>query len=211
MPPPPSAARLPATVLTALTGVPGLALAGAGLFHPHSLTSTTAPTWTWLHVVALFLFPLVGAGLVIPLMGRRDVLAWAVRLGAYVYATAYTALDVISGITAGYVTDRLPDGAPRPDEVRSIFAIGGPIGEVGSWALLAASVLLTVDVLGRYGARGGVAVLLPVGAWWVHVDHIFSPWGVLGMTLLGLGTAATTWLASAPGRGRGPAGTPSAT
>lgn len=192
---PPTATRSPQlTVLTVLTGLPGLALAVVGLFHPHSLNATTAPTWTWLHVAGLFVFPLVGLALVVPLVGRRDPLSWAVRVGAYVYATAYTALDVISGITAGFVTDRLPDGAPRPDEVRSIFAIGGPIGEVGSWALLVATTLLAVDVLARYAARGAVAVLLPAGAWCVHVDHIFSPWGVLGMALLGVGTGAVTWL-----------------
>lgn len=181
-------------LLAALTALPGLALAVVGLFHHHSLTSATAGTWTWLHVAGIFVFPLVGAALVVPLAGRRDPLAWTVRVGAYVYATAYTALDVISGVTAGFVTSRLPDGAPRPDEVRSIFAIGGPIGEVGSWALLAATALVAVDTLVRYAARGVVGVLLPVGAWCVHVDHIFSPWGVLGMALLGVGTAAVTWL-----------------
>ena len=90
------------TVGTAVAlALPGLVLAVAGLFHPHYLVIGTAPRWTMLHVAALFVFPLIGVALAMLVRGRTDPVAWAVRLTAFVYAAAYTALDVISGIAAG--------------------------------------------------------------------------------------------------------------
>lgn len=176
------------TALAALCALPGLALAVAGLWHPHHLTEATADTWFRLHLVGLFVFPLVGVALVVPLRGRRDPLAWVVRLAAYGYATAYTALDVVSGLAAGYVTGRLPSGAPRPEEVSWLFRIGTPIGEVGSWSLLVAALALLVDGARRAGVPALALVTLPLGAWAVHSDHIFAPWGAVGMGLVGLGT-----------------------
>ncbi len=178
------------TTLSGLVALPALALAGAGLLHPHSLTTDSADLWLRLHLVALFVFPLVGISLMVPVIGRRDVVAWLVRLGAFGFATAYTALDVISGVTAGYVTSRLPDGTPRPDEVSSIFRIGTPVGEIGSWALLLATTLLLLDGVRRLRLGALPLVGLPVGAWLVHTDHIFAPMGVVGMLLIGVGTAA---------------------
>jgi hypothetical protein len=182
------------TTLAVLCALPAVTLAVAGLFHPPSLTTASADTWTRLHLAGMFVFPLVGVGLVVPLLGRTDPLAWVVRVAAYGYAVAYTALDVISGVTAGYVTGRLPDGASRPQEVSWMFRIGTPVGEVGSWALLIATVLLLLDALRRHGARGALLLPLPAGAWAVHVDHIFAPTGVLGMALLAAGTAAAVLL-----------------
>ncbi len=177
------------TTLAGLAALPALTLAVVGLFHPHSLNADSADLWFRLHLVALFVFPLVGIALVVPLVGRRDVVAWLVRLGAFGYATAYTALDVISGVTAGYVTSRLPNGARRPDEVSSIFRLGTPVGEIGSWALLLATTLLLLDGVRRLRLRGLPLVVLPVGAWLIHTDHIFAPVGVVGMLLVGVGTA----------------------
>jgi len=181
------------STLSVLAALPALVLAVAGLVHPHSLTSDSADLWFRLHLVALFVFPLVGAGLVVPLAGQRDAVAWLVRLGAFGYATAYTALDVISGVTAGYVTSRLPDGTPRPEEVSSIFGIGTPVGEVGSWALLLATTLLLLDGLRRHGVRALALLMLPAGGWLVHSDHIFAPLGVAGMALIGVGTGLAVW------------------
>lgn len=188
--------------------VPGLALAGAGLFHPHSLTADSAGRWTVLHLLGLFVFPLVGLALATLVRHRADPLAWGVRLTAYVYATAYSALDVISGIGAGYVTWRLGEGVERPDEVRYLFSIGGRIGEVGSWALIACAVLVAGDALRRSGWIALPGLLLVAGAVLVHQDHIFAPTGVAGMALVGL---ATGWLAvlergrSGPSPGLSPA------
>jgi hypothetical protein len=176
-----------------LLAAPGLVLAVAGLFHPHHLTYDTSWRWSALHVPGLLVFPLVGWALAELVRGRRDAVAWLVRLAAYVYATFYTALDVVSGIAAGYVTHQLGPGVPRPDEVRLMFRIGTPLGEVGSYALIATCALLVLDrAVRRAAAPAATAlVLLVPGAVLVHLDHIFSPRGVAGMALLGVGTAVT--------------------
>jgi hypothetical protein len=170
----------------ALLALPGLALAAAGLFHPHHLTYDTSWRWYTLHLPGLLVFPLVGLALAELVRGRSDPVAWLVRLSAYVYATFYTALDVVSGIAAGYVTHELGPGVPRPAAVSLLFRIGTPLGHVGSVALIVCAALLTVDQLRR--SRAWLVVLLVPGAVLVHLDHIFSPKGVAGMVLLGLGT-----------------------
>jgi hypothetical protein len=177
-------------VLPCVLALPALALAVAGLFHPHHLTYDTSWRWYALHLPGLVVFPLVGVALAALVRTRTDPLACGIRLAAYVYATFYTALDVISGIAAGYVTHELGPGVPRPEAVSLLFRIGTPLGEIGSWALLVACALVVVDQVRRHGAIGAVALVLLPGAWLVHVDHIFSPQGVLGMVLIGLGTSA---------------------
>ena len=185
------------TTSAGLVALPGLVLAVAGLLHPHHLTSATAERWWTLHVAGLVVFPLVGLALASLVRGRRDPVAWLVRAAAYVYATFYTALDVVSGIAAGYVTDRLGPGVDRPEEVTLLFRIGGPLGQVGSYALLAGGVVLVVDQLRRHGLPGAPGVLLVPGAWLVHSNHIFAPEGAVGMLLVGL---ATGWLALVGGQ-----------
>ena len=189
----------PRTRLAVLVALPGLALAGAGLLHPHSLSHDTAGLWFGLHVPGLLVFPLVGAALAVLVRGRRDPLAWVVRVAAYTYATFYSALDVISGIAAGYVTRELGPGVPRPDEVRLLFRIGTPLGEIGSVALLVCCAVITLDLLLRR-ERGAAAagVVLVGGAWLVHVGHIFSPTGVVGMVLLALATATVVLVSDIP-------------
>lgn len=175
-----------------LSASPGLVLAVVGFFHPAHLTSMTSHTWWGLHVAGLFAFPLVGVALATLFRGRRDLVAGVAVLAAFIFATAYSALDVINGIGAGYVTWRLAPGSPRPDEVRSLFAIGGPIGEIGSWSLLLAAAVVCVDALLRQRVHALPGLLLLPGAWLVHTDHIFWPFGALGIGLVGLGTG---WLA----------------
>ncbi len=182
-----------------LLALPGVVLAVAGLFHPTGLSYETAQRWYLLHVPGLLVFPLVGWALADLVAGRRDAVAWVVRLSAYVYATCYTALDVVSGIGAGWVTRELGPGVPRPEAVSLMFGIGTPLGEVGSWALLACVVVLLGDRVGHLGTPGLVGLVLLPGAWLVHVEHIFSPLGVLGMLLLGLGSAALAVVARRTG------------
>lgn len=187
----------PWSIPSPLWALPGLTLAASGFFHPQHLTQSSAHTWWVLHVAGLFVFPLVGVGLMGLFAGRRDLVALLGALAAFVFATAYSALDVLNGIGAGYVTWRLEASAPRPDEVRSLFAIGSPLGEVGSWALILAAVIVSIDALVRSGRRAVPGLVLMPGALLVHSDHIFWPVGALGMALLGIGTG---WLAS--GRSR---------
>lgn len=177
-----------------LWALPGLSLAVSGYFHPMHLTHGSSHTWWGLHVAGLFAFPLVGVALMTLFRGRRDPVAAVAVLAAFVYATAYTALDVINGIGAGYVTWRLDASAPRPDEVRSLFHIGSPLGEIGSWALILTVVLVSLDALTRSGIVAAPGLVLVPGAWLVHTDHIFWPLGVLGIALVGLGTG---WLRGA--------------
>jgi hypothetical protein len=186
--------------LPLLLALPGLALAVAGLFHPHHLDHDTAQRWYLLHLPGLLVFPLVGVALAVLVRGRTDPVACVVRLTAYVYATFYTALDVVSGIGAGYVTRQLGPDVPRPEAVSLMFRIGTPLGQVGSWALLGCCAVLALDQLRRQGLRATPGLLLVVGAWLVHSDHIFAPVGVAGMTLLGL---ATGWLALVGGERAG--------
>ncbi|MEO5652176.1 MAG: hypothetical protein ABIN79_09775 [Marmoricola sp.] len=177
-----------------LLAVPGLALGAAGLLHPMHLSFATSRTWWMLHLVGLFIFPLVGLALATLARGRRDPLVLLGVLAAYIYATAYGALDVINGLAAGYVTWRLGEGVPRPDEVRYLFAIGSPLGQVGSIALLVAVALLLLDGVRRSGARALPALVGLLGAWGVHQDHIFSPIGAAGMALVALSTAWLYWV-----------------
>lgn len=173
--------------------LPGVSLGVVGATHPAHLTPETAHHWWLMHVAGLVVFPLVGVALASLVWRRRDLLAVAVMAGAAAFAWFYTALDVVSGIAAGWVTDRLDpaDAVPRPEEVRLLFQVGGRLGEVGEWGLALAAIALTVDVVRRAGAIGAVpGALLLAGTAGVVTDHIFWPWGSLGAIALGLGTAA---------------------
>ncbi|SDS41617.1 hypothetical protein SAMN04488570_1830 [Nocardioides scoriae] len=180
------------TTAGVLSALPGLALMAAGYFHPERLDEGTAHRWWTLHVPGMLVFPLVGVALMWLFKGRRDPLAVVAVLAAFVYAIFYNALDILSGIGAGWVTSRLPSGAARPDEVRSIFAIGTPLGEIGSWGLLVAAVVVALDALLRHRLAGLPGLLLVPGAVLLHLDHIYWPQGALGIGLVGL---ATGWLA----------------
>ncbi len=176
-----------------LLALPGLTLALAGFFHPHRLTYDTATQWWTLHVPGLLVFPLVGLALAHLVRGRTDTLAWVVRLAAYTYATFYSALDVINGIAAGYVTRAMGPGVPRSDEIRALFDIGRPIGDVGEWALVATCLAVAVDQVLRHGSVALVALALLPAAWLVRWDHIFSPLGVLGMAVIGVTSGYLAW------------------
>jgi hypothetical protein len=191
------------TTYAVLLALPAAALALTGLFHPHHLTYETSGRWLTVHVPGLLVFPLVGLALIHLYRGRVDAVAWAVRLSAYLYATAYTALDVVNGIAAGYVTRELGPGVPRPDEVRLLFRVGSPMEDVGSWALLVTAALVAGDRLARHGRAGAAGLLLLPGAWLVHTDHIFAPTGVLGMVLIAVATGALAWTTPV---GAGPVG-----
>ena len=184
------------TSYAVLLALPALALAVSGLFHPHHLTYETSYRWYTLHVPGLLAFPLVGVALIALVRGRADAVAWAIRVSAFLYACVYTALDVVNGIAAGYVTHALGPGVPRPDEVRYLFRVGSPMEDIGSWALIVAAVLVAGDQVARRRLPALPGLLLLPGAWLVHVGHIFSPTGVVGMVLIAVATGALGWLGS---------------
>ncbi|MGA8847734.1 MAG: hypothetical protein WB471_14060 [Nocardioides sp.] len=180
-------------VLSVVLALPALSLAAAGFFHPHGLSYETSYQWSSLHFPGLLAFPLVGASLAWLVRGRNDALAWVIRLTAVIYAAFYSALDVINGIAAGYVTHRLGPGEPRPDEVRYLFDIGRPLGDIGEWGLIACCLAVAIDQVARHRLLGAPAVALVLGAWFVREDHIFSPIGVLGMTIIGVVSGYLAW------------------
>jgi hypothetical protein len=174
--------------------LPGISLGVSGLFHPHHLAADTAERWYVLHLVGLLVFPLVGVALMALVRGRGDLLAWVVRLTAFVYATFYTALDVIYGVAAGDVTRQMGADYQRSADFTAMLQVGVHLGEVGSWSLLACGVALLVDQLVPRPALSALpALALPVGAWLVHVGHIFAPTGVVGMLLIGCATGLLAW------------------
>ncbi len=116
-----------------------------------------------------------------------------IRLTAVTYAAFYSALDVINGIAAGYVTHRLGPDVPRPDEIRYLFDIGRPLGDIGEWGLIACCLAVAVDQVIRHGVVGAPAVALVLGAWFVRGDHIFTPIGVVGMAIIGLVSGYLAW------------------
>ncbi|QWC84800.1 hypothetical protein KLP28_14760 [Nocardioidaceae bacterium] len=203
-------------LLVALFALPGLAMAGGAVLHPsppNAFRPETAELWFQLHVVGILGFPLVGVALIAlyhrHLLGPADpeggwLARWAVRgvvgVTGYVYATFYTALDVLAGVGNGYVLMRKEDTGDR-EEIGLIFSIGDQLGYVGSWALMICVLVVAVDHLVRHRLRAVGGLLLLPGAYLVHTDHIFSPLGLVGMLLLGAGTASLAWAALfAPGR-----------
>ncbi|MGC1207524.1 MAG: hypothetical protein WA880_06155 [Ornithinimicrobium sp.] len=178
-----------------LLASPGVLLGLTGATHPSRLSPETAGHWFWMHIAGVLVFPLVGVALAWLMRGRRDPMAIAIVLAAYVYATFYTALDVISGIGNGYVTAELGDDAvPRPTAISLAFRIGTQLGDIGAWALFVAAVLISVDVVRRYGATLHTlapCALLLIGSYVLRPEHIFWPWGSLGCIAIGI---ATGWL-----------------
>lgn len=180
----------------ALVALPGLALAAAGLTHPHLLTVASARDWWTLHVALLPVFPLLAGALLLLLRGDGSPLAWAARIAGYGFAVGYTALDAIDGIGAGLVVDAA--GTPQDAITGRMFEIGDRLGRAGIWALVLAVALTAAALWPRRGVwvLPGV-VLFVLGARLFYVHHIFTPDGAWGMVLIAAGTAA---LALAPER-----------
>lgn len=179
--------------------LPGLLLAGFGLLHPVFLAPSTAMVWWQLHVPLILLFPLLAVVLWVLLRGENGVTAWLARVAAYAYACFYTALDVLSGIGAGLVTDVQQGGSQA---VLELFALGDRLGHVGVWCLVAASALAGLVLIRRDGMRAVPGTLVLVAAGYpFFVGHIFAPVGVMAMLGFALGCgllAAASRPASAP-------------
>ncbi|MFI0967791.1 hypothetical protein ACH4S8_41475 [Streptomyces sp. NPDC021080] len=185
----------------ALATVAPLVLAVAGLAHPHGLARSTAADWTQLHIALLPVFPLLTAGLLIPLWHRprpclagfATVVAWVCSFG---YAAFYTGLDAVAGIAAGTAVENVGATVSLGPVKRPLYATGELLGHVGVYALIGAIAATAGALFPKHGVRilPGTVVLL--GAGWSFVDsHIFWPRGVwtmlgfaLGFALLTLGT-----------------------
>lgn len=174
--------------------VPPLLIAAVGLSHPSPLTVEMAEHWQLIHTILLFLFPLVALG---PwLVARRVSPAAAVVVGvvAYVYATAYTALDVLAGIAGGAIK------AAEAGGLGIIFPVAANFELVGGVALVLASALsvgIVSRALGWWVVPGGVLVI--ASAWLHWQAHVYPPRGVLSMVGLAAGWGLLAWQLTRPG------------
>ena len=211
---PPSIGRVRRFTAIGVVVAAPLALAVAGLVHPHGLTGSTAAHWEELHIWLLPVFPLVGLGFVVPLWGRpgRDlagvasVVAW---LAAFGYACFYTGLDAVAGIAAGSAARHAPPGADLGRVAAPLFDTGDRLGRIGVYAFLVAVVAASVALLLRHGIRvlPGSVVLLIAGYSFVD-SHIFWPRGVVTMLGFAVGFGWLAGIAGAPTRAGGPSPVP---
>jgi hypothetical protein len=194
----------------AVVTTPPLLLAVAGLFHPHLLLGSTAGRWATLHIMLLPIFPLLTAGILVPLWTRpgRDlagfatVLAW---VGAFVYATFYTGLDAVAGIAAGTEGRHSMAGADLGPLVFPLFHIGDRLGYVGSYALAIAIVATSVAVFSRHGPRTLPGSVILFAASLSFLDsHIFWPRGVFTMLGFALGFGLLAWAVTTGARAARP-------
>ena len=179
-----------------------LVLAAAGVVHPHSLTTSTAPEWARLHVLLLPVFPLLALGFVVPLRrpgrdvtGVATVVAW---LAAFTYACFYSGLDAVAGIAAGTAWQHAPAGADQEKIVAPLYRMGDDLGAFGVRAFLVAVVATCLALYPRAGVRVVPGGLVLLAAGWSFLDsHIFWPRGVLTMLAIAVGFAL---LVAAPRR-----------
>jgi hypothetical protein len=163
--------------------VPPLALAVLGLFHPVRVED--APErWRDLHVVALFVFPLLGGAPWLVLRDRFPRIATGAAVLGYVFAAGYTALDVLAGIGAGALA--VAGSGGRGVLYQEADALAMP----GLLAYLVAAVAAGVLTLRERPALAVPgAVLVAAGAVSFLTSHIYPPRGVLTMLALAIGWA----------------------
>lgn len=169
-----------------LVAVPPILVGLVAITHPPGLSVEDAEHWKHIHVVLLFLFPLLAVG---PVLIARTVapwLTWVVAVPAYLYATTYTALDVLAGIGGGALKEIESEG------VGIILPIAGDFEEIGGIAFIATSALAAGIALWRVGwVRGALPSLSVVaGAWLLWQHHVFPPEGVIAMALQAIGWVA---------------------
>ena len=164
--------------------LPPVALAAAGLPHPHDLTASDALVWRNIHLVALWIFPLLGIAPWLVLRERHPRIAVLAAVLGYVFACGYTALDVLAGIGAG----GLALAGLRGEGV--LFSLGNALALPAVIAYLAATVLAALAAVATRRPIAVLGALLVVaGAVSFLTSHIFPPRGVVTMLVLAAGWA----------------------
>jgi hypothetical protein len=167
-------------ICVAAVTVPPLALAALGITHPELLNESTAGWWVGIHIVLLPLFPLLAVAAWILLREDRSPLGWAGRVLALVFVPFYTALDAISGISAG----TLQKVGGTAEQLNALFSTGRPLGQVGSYAFLATIVLIlgSTWLAGQRSWLSWVAAVVLITAGYLFTtSHIYWPKGVIAM------------------------------
>lgn len=162
--------------------VPPALIGVLGTMHPAHLTLDDSLLWRNLHVALLPLLPLLALG---PWLVARSVdvrLGRVVFLLGFVYATFYTALDVLAGIGAGGLKHEGKNG------LGVLFHLASNLGEVGSIAFICATAIAAGCVLrvARLSALAGTVLVL-AGAFGFREEHVYWPGGVLSMFALAAG------------------------
>ena len=172
------------TVLLSLAvAVPPLVLAAVGLSHPTDLDAGSAEYWRDLHIGILAVFPLLGFAPWLVVRGHRRWLSWTAGVLGFVYASFYTALDVLAGIGAGGLEH---EGMHEATPVA--FDLGDRLGLVGSVAFVAACLLAGGFAVRMRGIRAlPGALLVALGSVLFLFEHIFFPVGVIGQLCLAVG------------------------
>ncbi|MFP7761155.1 hypothetical protein [Marisediminicola sp. LYQ134] len=174
--------------------VPALLAGAIGLTHPMRLTPDTAGYWRDMHIVLLFVFPLMGLApwLVARAVDRR--LGWLGAFFGYGFATLYTALDVLAGIGGGALV-----AAGEPDATSPIFRIANLLATAGVWSLVAGTLVAGVAAFIRSRLASIPGTLLAVvGAYLIAEGHVFFPLGTVAMLLLAGGYAILAVVVSRP-------------
>lgn len=175
----------------AAAALPPLALAAIGVTHPLHVGQAPA-YWEHLHIVTLFVFPLLALPPVLVLRDRHPRLAIVAGVLGFVFAAGYTALDVLAGIAVGALT------AAGIDSRGVLFPLADAIARPAVWAYLAATVLVVAvlaigPALRPATARPRLALLAPggvlviAGAVSFLTSHIVPVRGVVTMVALGIG------------------------
>lgn len=187
-----------------LVMMPALLLALAGLFHPHYLTTESAGSWQRLHIALLPVFPLSAVGFLVPLWRRpgldlagiATVVGW---VGAFVYATFYTGLDLVAGVAAGTVARNTRASADLGAAVQPLFDTGDRLSQVGVCGFAIATVGMSIVLLIRHGVAALLIAAVLLGASYSFLsNHIFWPRGVITLVVISCGFGLAAWLSTIP-------------
>ncbi len=179
-------------LLLAAVTLPPLVVGAIALGHPASLTVEDAHHWKVMHIWLIPLFPLLALG---PWLVARHVDRAAgvvVALVAYVYATAYTTLDILAGVGAGALKEVEAGG------LGIILPLAGDFEQVGGIAYVAAAALGAGVALRSTGWLAGIVptVLVVLGGYLLWQHHVFRPWGPTAQVMLAAGWGWFAWLVS---------------
>jgi len=179
------------------------------------LNGHTALYWRNMHVVLLFVFPLLAVGPYILLKPAGRWLRWMANILLYGFVFLYTALDLLNGVGAAHVYRETSSMTMvthhgvysvmgSKDSIVAILGIGNKLGNIGVWLYLVVCMLVAGWYVRRYFASQSRWAVLAGGGLLVAASisfldsHIYWPRGVCTMiafaiafALLGRATSVT--------------------